>query len=186
MDAAGHHVCEFYSDQECPGSPPSRKEGSRKERGLEQGEIVGNESGDKVAYSVAANTFSYEVQAVWARFNAMLLANSIFILAIVGIAGLDSGGHVFLYKYLLPIAGLLMCLSWLFLNARGFAYHDYWHDSARNIEGRAFSPEITTFRQARVMGGQRLCLFEKVPARYSANFVTLVFVAVYVSLILFL
>ncbi len=91
----------------------------------------------RLGYEVATNLWIYEGQSTWAAFNAMVVANSV-ILATEGIF------HQGLISLLLPILGIILCVTWLALTTRGFEVHNYRVLSARELEEKYLSSEIKT------------------------------------------
>ena len=91
-------------------------------------------SGDNagIGYQVAVDLWAYEGASVWSRFNAMVLANSIFFAGIILLV-MDNGSYDNFIK-LMTIAGILLCILWFLLNERGFSYHNYYISSARELE----------------------------------------------------
>jgi hypothetical protein len=78
----------------------------------------------------------------WSRYNAMLVANSV-ILAAIGLTG-DATERSFALDVGLPLVGILLCLLWVSLVARGFDYFAYWILSARELEERYMAAEVVT------------------------------------------
>ena len=75
----------------------------------------------RVGYEVAVNLWTYQGSLIWNRFNIMLTANSV-IVSVIGLL-LSSDADLTVFAVLLPIVGLLLCLVWTLLAARGFVYH---------------------------------------------------------------
>jgi hypothetical protein len=99
----------------------------------------------RTAYQVAANLYMQENTVTWARFNTIVATNTI-IMAAIGIVAQHSH-ELFLFALILPIAGCLLCLVWLNIMKRGFAYHNVWRDSAYALE-KQFSPRVQTLHYA--------------------------------------
>ncbi|MDY0042657.1 MAG: hypothetical protein RBS57_20290 [Desulforhabdus sp.] len=98
----------------------------------------------QVGYQVAVSLWTYQGNLNWGRFNIMLTANSIIISAIGLVPSSPS-----IFRDVLPIAGLFLCILWLFLTARGFDYHKYWVSQARSIEEKYLSDVIKTISEAK-------------------------------------
>lgn len=86
----------------------------------------------RVSYQVAVSLWTYQGSLNWNRFNVILTANSI-IVAGIGII-LPNISHLPAFAVALPIVGLILCLVWTFLTARGYVYHKYWSSRAREVE----------------------------------------------------
>jgi hypothetical protein len=85
----------------------------------------------------------------------MLVANSI-VLAFIGLI-YDSENLPRTFKTGLTVVGLLFCLIWFTINARGFGYHAYWLMSAREIEETYLSPAVQMYKRgADFSGGARV------------------------------
>jgi len=86
----------------------------------------------RIGYQAAVSLWTYEGAAIWARFNAMLVANSI-VMAVIGLALTSEPAKEKLADFT-SIAGLALCIIWCLLNTRGFDYHDHWIHSAKKLE----------------------------------------------------
>ncbi len=94
---------------------------------------VANNEAVKVGYQVAVNLMTAEGSLIWGRFQAMLVANSIILGAIVLL--LTKGRWLFsLFPLGLSFAGLVLCAMWLLMTARGFDNYNYWIDWAKKLE----------------------------------------------------
>lgn len=102
----------------------------------------------RVGYRAAVNLITYEGEGVWARFNVMLVANSI-IMAVIGSA-LTSERVLPVLTVCLPIAGVLLCAWWFVLLKRGFDYRRYWILSARELEERYLANPVKTLSRGGV------------------------------------
>lgn len=94
------------------------------------------------AYGAAISLMTYEGNLIWAKYNAMLVANSI-ILSAAGISAtpkLDSPW----WSIGLALAGLLITVSWFLLTKRGFDNYVYWIFSARELEESYLRYEVKT------------------------------------------
>lgn len=96
----------------------------------------------RVGYQAAVNLWTYEGQLIWARFSAMLLANSI-VVAVIGIV--ISGDRALpVFSVGMPIAGLILCILWWLITKRGFDYYVYWIRSARELEEEFLKDPVKT------------------------------------------
>jgi hypothetical protein len=147
----------------------------------------------EVGYESVIQLWVYEGQMIWSRFNAMLLANSIILAGIGFTADSLSRTRTFL-SFALPCFGIVLCLLWWALLARGYDYYAYWIHCAREIEERYLAPSVRTVsrganfadgRPVRLMisGGKnhRLSwLSRTLRVRYASYLVILVFAVLYV------
>jgi len=81
------------------------------------------EENARIGYQAAVDLWIAEGEQIWARFNAMLVVNSI----IVAVIGFALGGQRMLpvITVSLPIAGLVVCAVWYVLMKRDFEYQAY-------------------------------------------------------------
>jgi len=89
----------------------------------------------RIGYKTAADLITTLGNQNWARFNSMLVANSLFF-ALLGQALV---GHVLINWPLplaLPAVGLVLCLSWWAAVSRGLTYQDYYVARARELEAQ--------------------------------------------------
>jgi len=96
----------------------------------------------RIGYQVAVDLWTYEGEQNWARFNVMLVANSIFI-AVLGLAvtGQTRSPSI---SIVLSIVGLILCIAWFIITKRGFDYQTYYVLSARELEERFLSDMVKT------------------------------------------
>jgi len=81
----------------------------------------------RVGYQVAVSLWTYEGEQNWARFNVMLVANSI-IIAVLGLAAtsqLSNQGSLGPLSVVLSVVGLLLSAAWFLITVRGFDYQKY-------------------------------------------------------------
>lgn len=80
----------------------------------------------------AITLWTYEGNLIWAKFNAMLVANSIVIAVAAG-STVNSGlGGV---PFVVPSAGMVLCACWWLLTVRGFENYRYWIELTKELEG---------------------------------------------------
>jgi amino acid permease len=101
----------------------------------------------RVGYEVAVNLWTYQGSLIWNRFNIMLTANSV-IVSVIGML-LSSDADLTVFAVLLPIVGLVLCLVWTLLAARGFVYHKYWGSRACELEEAYLSGVVRTVSEAK-------------------------------------
>jgi hypothetical protein len=131
--------------------------------------------------------WTYEGQLVWARFGAMLLANSI-VTAAIGLALTSERDLPNLVRTMSGV-GLAFCLLWAGLIRRGFEYHGYWIRWARELEKDL--PQVNIASQGKKFSaGQdakpsedgnnaRLSCFGRMPSQVAGYVVILGFMAIY-------
>jgi hypothetical protein len=145
------------------------------------------------AYGAAINLWTYEGQLIWARYNAMLVANSV-VLAAIGLTVGDDDASLALGAGL-PIAGMVLCVLWWNLIVRGFDYYAYWILSAREIEELYLAPVVKTVARGAAFAEGRVVHFGKgaketthqlsrvsrlLRVRHNSYIVLLVFVVLYI------
>ena len=96
----------------------------------------------RIGYQVAIGLWTYEGEQNWARFNVMLIANSI-IFAILGLV-VTSQNPKQSISLVMSIVGTILCVMWFLITKRGFDYQNYYVLSARELEERFFSGVIKT------------------------------------------
>jgi hypothetical protein len=105
----------------------------------------------RIGYQVATSLWIYEGGLIWSKFNALLVANSIILAAIV-LALTTSNGIprlAGLFSTAMPPIGIVLCWLWLSITRRSFAFHSHWIDSAREIEKRFPGQVVTTVADGR-------------------------------------
>ena len=90
----------------------------------------------RLAYETAVSLAIYEGELIWARFNAMLLVNSIIAGAIGFVVNDRQGQTLGSISFGLTIVGMVLCIFWTCLITRGFRFYRYWIFSARELESR--------------------------------------------------
>src|SRR5262249_14888563 len=112
-----------------------------------------NPTDAQAGYQAAVALWVYEGNLVWAKFNALLVANSI-VLAIYGLAlGAAKVSRAFIIC--LPLAGIVLCLVWWAQTKRGFDYFTYWILSARELEESCLSEQVQTVARGGLFGAGR-------------------------------
>jgi hypothetical protein len=110
----------------------------------------------RIAYQGAIEMASHEGEAVWARFNVILVANSIVLLALTTSTNTlpPNSGIV------LPVGGIVLCVMWLFLMKRGFTYEKYYVVTARLLEQRLANGSIRTLSSGMFLSEGKLVKIE--------------------------
>lgn len=96
----------------------------------------------RAGYEVAVALRRHEGTLFWAQFNALLVANSIF-LATVGLS-MATLSPLRVFSIGIPIAGIILCVLWFLLTKRRFSYYIYYTLSAREIEEKFLSDSVQT------------------------------------------
>jgi hypothetical protein len=96
----------------------------------------------RVGYQVAVSLWTYEGAQNWARFNVMLVANSI-TLALLGLV-VTSERPAPSISVVMSLVGLVLCSAWFLITKRGFDYQKYYVLSARELEEHFTSSVIRT------------------------------------------
>jgi hypothetical protein len=107
----------------------------------------------RIGYQVAVGLWIYEGDENWARFNVMLVANSI-ILGVIGLV-VTSAQPKLSISFLMSIVGLILCVSWSLITKRGFDYQNYYVKSARELEERFLAQVLKTVSRGSVFASGR-------------------------------
>lgn len=106
----------------------------------------------KLGYEMYIQLWIYEGNSVWAKFNAMLVANGIVFAAFTQIESK-------LTLVLLGILGVLLCIGWYTITIRGFKAIDYWIFSARELEEQYLSSSLTGVKRGSDFFGGKQVVF---------------------------
>jgi hypothetical protein len=104
-----------------------------------------DEESAPVQYEVAVRLWTYQGSAAWARFSAMLLANSIVA---VTVATMLTSGAMLCAVPFLPLAGIALCTIWLTIFERGAEYELYYIWKASQLEALLPGQSVKTVRDA--------------------------------------
>jgi hypothetical protein len=96
----------------------------------------------RVGYQVAVDLWAHIGQTAWSVMSAMLVAHSI-VIAGIGLA-LTSSRQLTSFSIVLPVLGLVLCVTWLLLATRTFAMRTYYVLSARELEENYLAREVKT------------------------------------------
>lgn len=140
----------------------------------------------KEGYRTAIQMISYEGGMIWSSFTALLGAN-VFLIALIG-SILKFFPNFYYFKYL-PTLGIPLCLIWMLITRRDFAFYKYWFACAREYEEKGFGDTVRIVREGRkygkgksvIMGGDtlRLAWFTRVNVQWLIYSVITIFIAVY-------
>jgi hypothetical protein len=129
-------------------------------------------------YQVAISLWTSHGELGWARFNGMLVANSI-IIAVIGLT-FTSQQQLTAFMVLLSILGLLLCGVWFFLGRREAQYSDYFVLSARELEEKYLTPLKTISRGGPFAEGQTVTI----EARWIIVILAILYVATLLQVLL--
>lgn len=91
----------------------------------------------RIKYSSVLNIKNSEGEIQWNRYNAMLLANTIFI-TLISFSN-NNSSRIFISKimfWIMPILGLVLCHLWRQMTERGFMWGRFWMKKANEIENQ--------------------------------------------------
>ncbi|MBI3241633.1 MAG: hypothetical protein HYZ49_05000 [Chloroflexi bacterium] len=142
----------------------------------------------RTAYQSAIDMASHEGDGVWARFNVILVANSILLLALTTATRQLPEN----WDAILSLAGIVLCIMWLLLMKRGFTYETYYVITARVLEQKLANGSVRTLSNGKLLAEGKLVIVDneklqmsllaKLNARFIVNVVIGVFIAAYILL----
>jgi hypothetical protein len=146
----------------------------------------------RVGYQAAINLWTYQGREIWARFNVMLVANSILI----GVIGLDITNHptptLSIFSWILSFFGIFICLAWILLMKRSNDYQNYYVHKAFELEGLLNKVNIVfegkTFQKGdpvKIAGiSETLKMNKWIPStRNISYFIIVLFIIIYLTLL---
>lgn len=95
-----------------------------------------------IGYQVAVSLWGGHATEVAARFNVMVVVNSVLIAA-MGLASTASRPMP-LFSIVTPWLGILLCVLWYLLVRRDAEFTDYYMLSARELEEHYLAPQVKT------------------------------------------
>lgn len=93
----------------------------------------------RIGYHIATNLSNTEVQMLWSKFNALLVANSIILYTADKMKD-----NTTLFSRIIPLFGIILCILWFALLKRSWHQHTYFIKAAREIEETFLSDSVTT------------------------------------------
>jgi hypothetical protein len=106
----------------------------------------------RVGYQVAVDLTIKEEKLFWDQFNALLVANSILIIAISSVICRDCSYQKDLISdlpWFLATIGVVLCVLWYLLTVRRDKYRLYYLFSAREIEAEYLGCQVQTIRRGK-------------------------------------
>ena len=97
----------------------------------------GNENA-RIGYQVATSLMMGQSQLYWSKFNALVVANSIIVLAATSMMGVKS--HLLIASFF----GAVLNVAALFMLYRSNAFHDHWKEKAAKFEENYFLGVVDT------------------------------------------
>lgn len=154
----------------------------------------------RVGYQVASNLLIYEGSTLWSKFNALLVANSIVLGAILFSTNVSGSLGVLskVFSIGMPIFGFILCIMWFLLTKRSFNYYKYWILSTRELEEQHLNIPLQTISRGgnfadgkevktRIGGNheslQMSCL-SRLSIKYSSYIIIGLFFFMYVAIII--
>jgi hypothetical protein len=137
------------------------------------------------AYQAAIEMANHEGDNVWSRFNVTIVANSVILFALTSDVLIDTseGSKIF------AILGILLCLAWLPLMKRSFAYETYYILKARMIEEHLELGTLNVLDDGSKLGNRetvqvlhyrkRMGSLASIPARKVVDFIIGLFFSAY-------
>ena len=89
----------------------------------------------RLGYQTAVHLWASQSEQLWGGFNAIVVANSIAIAAVVLLSERIGWRWGWFPVLILSIAGILFCVLWLRIIHRHFWYQDYYITQSRELEG---------------------------------------------------
>jgi len=101
----------------------------------------------QAGYKSALDLHIAEGNRVWSRFNVMLTTSALVVSSeAVLLTRPEARAGFWILPVALPVFGVLLCILWFLLNARGFEWDRYFDRTARELEERYLSPVRTVSR----------------------------------------
>ena len=94
----------------------------------------------RLGYQAAISMWNYYGEGLWAKYNALLVANSI-VIAAIGLV-YASQDPLPVLACALPILGLMLSAVWFLITRRGTEQHVFFGLAARELEERFLSNEV--------------------------------------------
>lgn len=117
----------------------------------------------RVGYQVAVDLAIKEEKLFWDQFNALLVANSILIIAISSVICRDYTCQEDLISdlpWFLAIIGVVLSVLWYLLTVRRDKYHLYYLFSAKEIEAEYLRCQVQTIRRGKDFSDGNPVLFK--------------------------
>ena len=171
----------------------------KKDKNKDKDSVISNDvENARIGYQTAIELWAHSGDEVWARFNVMLVANSI-IIAIIGFL-LTADQIPIAIAIILPIVGIILCILWVIMMKRGFDYQLYYLLAARELEEMYLLEPIQTISRGGIyasgeeiyltLDGKkssfRMSFWSRFLRAHIASYlVVILFILVYISLLVF-
>ena len=114
-------------------------------------------------YSTAIALWAYEGNTIWAKFTAMVYANTILLATLGLVITSNRSAQLVVLRIALAALGLGLCIAWVLLTVRSFDFYKYWILSARELEERLVGPVPTVSRGAGFADGREITFRTREP-----------------------
>jgi len=133
----------------------------------------------RVAYKTAVDLWITSTNQTWARFNVLLLANSILV-AIGQFVVANKLAVSELWFLVFPISGFFLCCLWGAVLSRGLQYETCYRKAVQEIEQTHLSPTMAIVSKCEQA---RSCMkgIGRLPAHVAARGVVLLFVLLHIA-----
>ncbi len=92
----------------------------------------------RAGYKAALDLWTIQGNQSWTRFNALLVANSVFLAAVGWLITRQTA----IPPVALSVLGVVLCVLWFLLLVRGIEYQEYWVRAVRELEQRLEGVDI--------------------------------------------
>lgn len=91
----------------------------------------------RVKYTSVLSIKNSEGEIQWNRYNAILVANTIFVSLFSFAANSDGSAPILkIVVWVIPIFGIVLCFLWYIVTKRGFLWSTFWIKKANEIESQ--------------------------------------------------
>jgi len=137
----------------------------------------------RIGYQAAINLMIGQSQVYWSKFNALIVANSIIIVASATI--ITMRGNLFIIPLMIAsFIGILLNLIAIKMLERSNKFHDYWRNKAKKLEEDFLNKPVNTISSCSIE--EKWCI-DRIPVKCWAKITLLIFALVYLfSFMIFL
>ncbi|MFH0773549.1 MAG: hypothetical protein V1922_04540 [bacterium] len=131
----------------------------------------------RVKYSSVLDTKNSEGEIQWNRYNAILVANTIFI-SLFTFAASNTKQTLILKAtlWIMPILGIVLCILWHKMTERGFIWTNFWMQKANEIENQ-IDGQINPIQEGEKL---RNTIGEQGMTKKAASWIIIIFILIYV------